>query len=204
MMKKNLQVSLFAFAFVAMVSTSCGHQASDVPGTPTAPQIEQPQQGSLYSVDITLDDQNARKLSWSSLKGKTRVVSMIFTHCLATCPIITEQLKQAQRLLNADKQANVAFTLISFDSKRDSSARLMSEFEAHGLNANWQLLHAASDDVQTIAALLDIRYKEWPDGSFTHSNVIVVVNEAGQIVYRLTNIDPNNPALLATAINAMK
>jgi protein SCO1 len=201
-MKKNLHIRLFALATIAMLAGSCGRQTSEAPLS-KSPELMQPQ-GDLYSVSMTLDDQNAHKIEWSSLKGKTHVVSMIFTHCLATCPILTEQLKQAQRLLDVDKRSNVEFTLVSFDSKRDTSARLKDEFDEHGLNTNWQLLHAAPEDVQTIAALLDIRYKEWPDGSFTHSNVIAVVNETGQIVYRLTSIDPNNPALLANAINAMK
>jgi protein SCO1/2 len=203
-MKTNLNIRLLAFAMFALVATSCTHQSSEAPSPMTELQTVQPQQGSLYSVPMTLDDQNGQKVEWNAMKGKTRVISMIFTHCLATCPIITEQLKQAQHLLSSAKQTNVTFSLVSFDSKRDTSARLKEEFDEHGLNSNWQLLHAFPNDVQTIAALLDIRYKEWPDGSFTHSNVIVIVNETGQIVYRLNSIDPNNPKLLASAINSMK
>ncbi|GEM_PF-507096 len=140
--------------------------------------------GSIYDMDMPFTDQNGKPVGWTSLKGKVRIMAMFFSHCPAACPIITEDIKKAEALLPEAARDSIGITMISFDSKRDTSARLMEFYRAHNLNPRWELLHGASDDVRMIANLLNVDYKEWPSGDFTHQNLIFVVDCSGRIALR--------------------
>ena len=159
--------------------------------------------GSIYVVNPTFQDQYAQSITWQSLRGKSRVMAMVFTHCPAACPIITEEIKKAESMLPASAAGNVGFTLVSFDSKRDTAARLVEFYHEHGLDSNWTLLHGAPEDVRTIAGLLNVQYKEWPGGDFTHSDVIFVIDSAGNIVLRQEGIAPQNPQIVALAVTRL-
>jgi protein SCO1/2 len=49
---------------------------------------------------------------------------------------------------------------------------------------SWVLLTGHPDDVLELATLLGIKYKRDQSGGFIHSNVITVLNKAGEIVHR--------------------
>jgi protein SCO1/2 len=77
----------------------------------------------------------------------------------------------------------VGFTLVSFDPKRDTPEALAEYRKVRNLAAeHWTLLRGEPDDVQELAALLGVRYKQDARGQFAHSNVITVLNADGEIV----------------------
>ena len=48
----------------------------------------------------------------------------------------------------------------------------------------WHLLTGDENSISELAAVLGFKYKKEPDGSFSHSNIINVLNEAGEVVYQ--------------------
>ncbi len=156
--------------------------------------------GSIYDVNVTFDNQNGERVPWQSLRGKIRVMAMIFTHCPAACPVITQQIKAVESLIPPAAREQVGYTLISFDSKRDTAAQLKDYYAMQRLDSNWQLLHGAPYDIQTIAALLNVQYKEWPGGDFTHANVIFVIDPQGHIALREEGLNSKNPSIIAHAV----
>jgi len=169
-------------------NTSTGDTAN-VTGT-SAPR------GSIYTMDMTLENQNAQKIQWGSLRGKVQVMAMVFTHCGATCPRITQDIKAVENLVPSSDKNSVGYTLISFDVKRDTAASLMAFYNEMGLDPNWQLLHGSEENVQTIANLFDVKFKQMADGSFSHESAILVIDRNGQIVLRQEGVgnDPNKIA----------
>jgi protein SCO1/2 len=49
---------------------------------------------------------------------------------------------------------------------------------------SWLFLFGHSDDILELATLLGITYKRNQSGGFLHSNVITVLNKAGEMVHR--------------------
>ncbi len=192
-------------AFCAFALSSCSHErtGSAAVDAPNAPTTIARSAGSIYDVDMMFDDQNGEHISWQSLKGKVQVMAMVFTHCQATCPMITYEIKHAEGLLQESVRNNVGFTLISFDSKRDTGAQLRSYSDAVHLDDHWQLLHGSQEDIQTVANLFDVKYKELPTGDFSHSNVILVVDQQGHIVFRREGIE-RNPEQIAAIIKSLQ
>lgn len=140
---------------------------------------------SLYQVDSRWTTDARKQIKLGELGGRPRVVAMFFANCQYACPLIVNDMKQIEAALTPAQRARVGFTLVSFDPKRDTAEALAEYRRVRDLAAErWTLLRGEPDDVQELAALLGVRYKQDARGQFAHSNVITVLNADGEIVHQ--------------------
>jgi protein SCO1 len=140
---------------------------------------------SLYQTESKWTTDTGKRIKLGELKGKPQVVTMFFANCQYACPIIVNDMKRMEAALTADQCTNVGFTLVSFDTKRDTPAALAAYRLTHVLPAdNWTLLQGEPDDVLELAALLGLQFKADANGQFAHSNVITILNAQGEIVHQ--------------------
>lgn len=140
---------------------------------------------SLYLLDSKWTSDTGREVKLGALRGKPQVVAMFFASCQFTCPLTVSDLRRIEAALPENLRTNVGFTLISFDSVRDTPSAL-NVFRAKRelSNANWTLLRGDPDDVRELAALLGVIYKQDANGDFAHSNLITVLNAEGEIIFQ--------------------
>lgn len=158
---------------------------------------------SIYQTESTWTTDDAKPLKLGALRGKPQVVAMFFTSCQFTCPIIVNNLKRIEAALPENLRTNVGFTLVSFDSERDTPAALKKFRAQRELSEkNWTLLRGGPDDVRELAALLGVNYRRDAAGQFAHSNLITVLNAEGEIVYQQAglNTSPDEVANKLTAL----
>lgn len=125
-----------------------------------------------------------------TLRGRPQVVAMFFSSCRYTCPLTVGDMKNIEAVLPENLRTNVGFTLISFDSQRDTPEALRTFRTAHQLsNENWTLLRGEPDEVRELAALLGIVFRQDTNGDFAHSNVITILNSEGEIVFQQQGIN---------------
>ena len=110
---------------------------------------------------------------------------MVYTTCESACPIIVSLMQHIEAALPLDLRSQVGFVLVTFDPARDTPAVLSAYGARMGLDPmSWLLLFGHPDDVLELATLLGIKYKSDQGGGFVHSNVITVLNKAGEIAHR--------------------
>jgi protein SCO1/2 len=144
---------------------------------------------SLYQVDSKWTTDAGKEVKLGSLAGKPQVVLMFYSHCTTACPILVNDLRRIEAVLPPDVLAKVGFTMVSFDSDRDTPSALADYRKEWKFPDTWTLLHGASDDVSELAALLGIQYKQSADGQFAHSNVITLLDANGEINFQQTGLD---------------
>ena len=175
--------SVLAIAFVVATFTGCATHsskpsccaASEAPATFT--------DESLYQTESTWATDQGKQVKLGELAGRPQVIVMFFANCQFACPIIVNDMKRIEAALPRELRARIGFTLVSFDTKRDTPAALAAYRRTRALPAeNWTLLHGEPDDVLELAALLGVKFKEDTNGQFTHSNVITILNAQGEIV----------------------
>lgn len=94
-------------------------------------------------------------------------------------------MKRIEQALPANLKGKVQFALFSFDPKNDTPDALKAYAKLHGLDLSvWTLLTSNKDAVRQLAAVLGIRYKQDVKGEYSHSNVVTVLNSAGEILYQ--------------------
>lgn len=178
-----------AEATTNVVHRSCCEKA-EAPAKPLA-------EKSLYQLDDSWTNDNGQTVKLSTLRRRPQVVVMFFANCQYACPLLVYQMQQIEAALPPDLRTNVGFTLVSFDSKRDTPAALKDYRNLHGLSpANWTLLKGNPDAVLDLAALLGVQFKEDAQGNFSHSNVITLLNTEGEIVRQQTGLSNDNHELV--------
>jgi protein SCO1/2 len=140
---------------------------------------------SIYQLESVWTPATEQPLRLGRLQGKVQVLAMVYTTCESACPIIVSLMQLIEVALPPELRPDVGFVLVTFDPTRDTPAVLSAYSARMGLDPrSWLLLTGSSDDVLELATLLGIKYKRDQSGGFVHSNVITVLNKAGEIVHR--------------------
>lgn len=163
----------------------CRAEASPPVAAPATPSDR-----SLYQLASQWTTDEGNKVQLSAIGGRPQVVAMFFASCQFTCPIIINDMKRIAASLPDNLRTNVGFTLVTFDSERDTPKVLHALRQERGLTeGNWTLLRGEPDDVRELAALLGVNYRKDAGGQFTHSNIITVLNAGGEIVLQQTGFN---------------
>ena len=151
---------------------------------------------SLYQLDSHWTSDVNKKIKLGVFQGRTQVLAMFFASCEYACPILVHDMKRLQESLPPALRHKVNFTLVTFDTERDTPAALQAYRQRHSLSIDhWSLLTGKPDDVRELAALLGVKYQKDSRGQFAHSNVITVLNPSGEIAYQQIGL---NKDVLAT------
>jgi len=159
---------------------------------------------SVYQLDIALTDQNDRARTFASQRGRVSLVSMFYATCRFTCPLIIDALRQTEQALDAEARARLAVLLVSFDPEQDTPEELLALAVQRKLDLQrWTLARTESANVRTLAAILDIRYRELPDGEFSHTSPLILLDAQGRILARTDVLGKADPAFVEAVRQAL-
>ncbi len=134
---------------------------------------------SIFQLNSTWKNQKGESIKLPDLRGKPRLLIMLYTKCETSCPLIVEDLKQISRELNSKE---IEVSLFSFDSARETPKSLLDFADKRKLPSDWTLFTSDANAVAELAAALGVRYKHLQNGDYIHSNVIFFINDQGEIV----------------------
>ena len=152
---------------------------------------------SLYQVESVWTNDAGEKIKLPRLRGQVQVVTMFFASCAYACPANVNELKKIEAALPEQLRSRTRFVLVTFDAERDTPAALRLYRQRQNLDPRrWTLLRGQPDDVQELAALLGVRYKQDARGQFAHSNLITVLDAEGEIVHQLSGMKQDIPSAI--------
>ena len=156
-----------------------------------------PRGDSVYALSASLVDQRGRTVGLDLFRGHPVLISMFYANCPDACPLLIADLQRMERELPPRIKADLRIVLVSLDPERDTPDALQALARARQVDeSRWRLLRAPEDTVRDIAALLGVKYRRLPDGSFNHSSVITLLDPDGAIVVRDDAIGGPHEALL--------
>jgi protein SCO1/2 len=159
---------VLAFAAVAGLAAPAIARDSDPPA-------------SLYRFEAKLTNQDGKAHGLDVDRGHPVLVTMFYGSCQASCPLIIDTLRVTEKALPEKQRANLRVLMISFDPRRDTPAALADIARTRHIDTTrWTLAHAEPADVRTLAALLDVQYRQLPSGEFNHSTSIVLLSATGE------------------------
>ena len=187
-----------ALALVTHVQPASAQRPPPRASAPTLPR------GSLYVLDATWTTQEGHVIRLAELRGDVVVLTMVYTSCTMTCPLLTNEMLAVQRALPPAIRGRVRFVLASFDPARDSVAVLHAYATKMSLDERWLALRASAADVRQLAVLLGVRYRALPNGDFEHSNIITVLDADGVQQFQAERVPVDRPALVGAVMHAVR
>ncbi len=149
-------------------------------GAPAKPSGE-----SLYQLPSVWVTDAGSSLKLAQLRGGTRVLAMMFTHCPSLCPTLVRDLKALDAAMPAKTRARTEYVLVTIDPEHDDAAALKAFRKRMVLDPRrWLLLRGNARDTQELAAVLGVNYGKGDGRNYTHSNLVTVLDGQGAIVHQ--------------------
>jgi protein SCO1/2 len=159
-----------AVLLVMAINLGASGYASELPET------------SIYQLDVKLTDQDATALSLETYRGHPVVISMFYATCPNVCPVLISTIQMMERKLTVDERTKLRVLLVSVDPETDTPEVLSRVATEHRIDLDrWTLARAAPQDVRKIAAVLGVKYRQLPDGEFSHTSVLTLVDDEGLV-----------------------
>lgn len=145
----------------------------------------------------TLTAPDGTPVTLAGLAGRPLIISFVYTSCVHTCPILTQNLERAVEMAR-DTLGRDSFRVatIGFDAPKDTPERMAIFARQQGVGDDgWLFLSA---DVETAAALtaeLGFVFFRSPKG-FDHITQTTLIDGEGRVVHQIYGPNFEPPALV--------
>jgi len=149
--------------------------------------------------DAPFVDQTGKLVSFSELRGKTTILTFVYTRCrdLNICPAISGKFAYLQHQLDRTRFHLVEITL---DPVNDSPAVLARYGNQFGSDPRiWWLLTSRPSTVAKVINEFDLSSLASPSGDLIHDNLLAIVDSDGRIRSIVTTAGWDPDDVIATA-----
>lgn len=188
----NRKYLLFILPFLVLFAMlySCGKKETAVKEKPISDL-------SIYNLPSKWTNQDGKNIEMKDLKGKVLVMVMIYTSCKSACPRLVADMRNIESRLPQDIKEKVQLVLVSIDPEVDTPNRLKSFSIENKMEGNqWVFLRSTEENTREFAAVLAVNYKKVSPIDFSHSNIISVFNNEGELVFQQEGLGVNSDATI--------
>ena len=165
----------------------------------------EPSDMSIFNLESDWENQDADKVKLSFLNDKPTVMTMIYTHCEYSCPVIVEEMKDIYGRLGDEYTSEVNFLFVSIDPIHDRPETLARFMKTEELNPDhWTMLTGTESNIRELAAVLGFKYKKSSLMDYAHSNLITLLNKNGEIVQQLEGFEEEKDKFIKETIELIK
>jgi len=195
---------LFFLCFL-IAFNSCNNKAT-TENTTTTEQNQLPiSDESIFNLETKWRTEEGKEIELKELKGKVLVVVMIYTSCKAACPRLVADMIAISEQIPAENKKEIQYVLVSIDPETDTPEMLKQfaiDKEMDG--EEWTFLQGDKESVQEFANVLAVKYREITPIDFSHSNIISVFNQQGELIHQLEGLGVNNKETVKVIIETSK
>lgn len=129
-------------------------------------------------------DRRGRTVRLSEFRGRPLVISLIYTACVHTCPLITQSLDRAvEEAVDTFGAGSFTVATVGFDAANDKPARMRAFATAQGIDrAGWRFLSADHETIDGLSEDIGFIFFRSSQG-FDHLAQTTVIDAEGR-VYR--------------------
>ena len=187
--------------YLGMVGATWAHQHAPQANNPTfdekaALAISQAAIGRTIG-NYSFIDSHGKIVRLNDLRGRPTLISLIYTSCYHTCPLLTRHLAQTVDIAR-EALGNDSFSVltIGFDSARDTPERMRTYARERGINTSqWFFLSADAATITALSRELGFVFFESPKG-FDHLAQISLLDAQGRVYVQLYGANFPVPTLV--------
>ena len=141
-----------------------------------APTAAAPLARMIHPADVALLDQagQSHRLYSDLIKGRTAVISFVYTRCGSTCPLISAKLQRVQDQMPERLGRDIVFLSLSVDPSYDTPTRLATFARKFSAGKGWLFLTGSDDRIAGALKSLG----QLPSAADAHSERLLILNDA--------------------------
>jgi protein SCO1/2 len=152
---------------------------------------------SIYQLEAALTTQSGEQHGLDVYAGHPVLVTMFYGSCPAACPLLIDTLFAVERAAPPAQRERLRVLMISIDPQRDTPQTLQELARVRHIDSSrWTLARTDAAAVRRIAAVLNVQYRQLPNGDFNHSSIITVLSPTGEILAHSSMLGKADSALL--------
>jgi protein SCO1/2 len=134
--------------------------------------------------DFTLVDQRGVRISLAGLRGRPVVLTFVFAHCQALCPVVIQTLKHA-----VPGARSSPVLLVTLDPWRDTVSALPAIARQWKVEPHFHVLSSPSvDDVLRVVRAYDVPFeRSTTSGDIAHPGLVFLIDAQGRLAYTFNN-----------------
>lgn len=154
---------------------------------------------SIYQIDSKWVDQEGKEFELKDLRGTPTILSMVYLKCKYICPAVISEVQDLESELSKDIKKSFQIVLVSFDPDRDtpeSMKKYATEDRRLDLS-RWRLVTNKDESkIRELAVATNFKYQKDDKGEFTHSYMILMLDQNGVIKARLDGANLDHKPML--------
>lgn len=179
---------------------SSAHHASPAPSPPMARF-----QVASEVPNVVLVDQEGRRFALRDLRGKTVLVSFIYTSCPDVCPVMFHAVTEVQKRVQADGRGDVVTVFVTTDPEIDSPQVLKAYALRRSADpAATYLLTGTPDELRAVWSAFGVKVKRRARGLVDHTPLTVLIDARGVMRYRYLSGFPDTEIVAADVRKVLK
>ncbi len=156
---------------------------------------------SIFNLTSKWNTEEGKVIQLEDLKGKTLVMVMIYTSCKAACPRLVADMRNIETQIPDEIIKDIQFVMVSIDPETDTPERLKAfAIENTMDDEQWTFLQGTESSVREFANVLSVKYKEISPIDFSHSNIISVFNDQGELMHQQEGLGVDNKKTIKTIL----
>lgn len=150
--------------------------------------------------NLTFTDQNGKKVSLASLKGKPVLFDFVYTSCPGPCLMLTSRMRLIANRLGPLLGSKVWFVSVTVDPEHDGPAELLNYAKQQGANQDgWLFLTGTPADIEQLMSQFKLVRQREADGTVDHVLEFFLVGPDGRQLYQYA-ASHAEPALVSSDI----
>jgi|GEM_PF-4594498 len=140
----------------------------------------------VFNRGLEFQDENGQTVSMKNYLGKLVVLTMSYTECKKTCPLVTMASLRSLEKTYAQHGKKAEIVVVSFDPENDTPDVLKHFKEAQKIKTdNWHFLSGSTANTRSLATDLGLGNYWKMDDHVLHGFKIALFSEAGKLVQTL-------------------
>lgn len=130
--------------------------------------------------NFSLTNQDDKTFRFSDARGKTALVTFIYTACPDVCPLLAAKLAAIQRALDRKHREDYLLLSITTDPERDTSEALKSYGKRFGADFNrWHFLTGSRTELAKVWKIFEVTVEKHEDGQVWHTGLTTLIDRNG-------------------------
>jgi protein SCO1/2 len=158
------------------------------------PSLSHAAEDSLYLLpdfkDKTWKTDQDQVVSLANWQGKSVILTMAYTSCHSSCPMILQKLKKIQLEIEKRK-LDTQVVIASFDWQKDTPTFMKNYREQASFGyPNWTFVVGNESNTRKLAMILGIKFsKNAKSGEILHDNKILMLDPQGKVQKELNGLN---------------